>query len=59
MKIKQSDIIADRLPEIRTVNGYTNRYIPKWQICNTEYYNENPDEFQGWIELEDNFPTKE
>jgi hypothetical protein len=24
MKIKQSDIIADRLPEIKTVNGYTN-----------------------------------
>jgi hypothetical protein len=30
-----------------------------WSICNTEYYNENPDEFQGWIELEDNFPAKE
>lgn len=24
MKIKQSDIITDRLPEIREVDGYTN-----------------------------------
>lgn len=74
MKIKQSDLITDRLPEIREVNGYTNvvlalwkdenycetnTYIPKWQICNTEYYAEHPDEFQGWIELEDIFPPKE
>ena len=74
MKIKQSDIITDRLPEIRESNGYTNvvlalwkdknycesnTYIPKWQICNTAYYNLHPDEFQGWIELEDDFPPKE
>ena len=26
---------------------------------NIKDYKENPDEFQGWIELEDNFPPKE
>jgi len=74
MKIKQTDIITDRLPEIREVDGYTNvvlalwkdenyceenTYIPKWQISNANYYNSHPHEFQGWIELEDDFPPKE
>ena len=74
MKIKQSDIITDRLPEIREVDGYTNvvlalwkdvnycesnTYIPKWHIVNTKYYNTHPEAYQGWIELEDDFPPKE
>ena len=74
MKIKQSDIITDRLPEIREVDGYTNvvlalwkdenycesnTYIPKWHIVITKYYNTHPEAYQGWIELEDDFPPKE
>lgn len=30
----------------------TNQCIPRWQICNTEYYNTHPNEYDGWIELE-------
>ena len=74
MKIKQSDLITDRLTEIREVNGYTNvvlallkdenycesnAYIPKWQVCNTAFYNNHPEQYQGWIELEDHFPPIE
>lgn len=30
----------------------TNTYIPKWMVCNTAYYHKNPDQFEGWIDLE-------
>ena len=31
----------------------TNKYISRWHVVNTVYYNAHPDEYQGWIELED------
>jgi len=29
-----------------------NTYIPCWEVCNTVWYNRNPEMFLGWIELE-------
>ena len=31
----------------------SNSYIPAWTISNTEYYCNHPDEYLGWIDLED------
>ena len=34
----------------------SNSYIPKWTVCNSEFYNLNMDKFDGWIQLEDIIP---
>lgn len=69
MKILKTHINPNKeLPIIQEINGYTNcvlalykdsyycesnTYLPKWQVVNTEYYNKYPDQFEGWIDLED------
>lgn len=70
--IRKEDIIKDRLPDIiyaedggvnvvlalnsEKIYCATNTYMPRWTVVNTAYYNKNPQEFDGWIELE-NVPT--
>ena len=81
MKISKSQLRTDNPPIIELEDGCcnivlachsdniyceTNTYIPRWTVSNTKYYNKNPDDFIGWIELEDtllpdefrNNPTK-
>ena len=45
-------VLAVYDPKIYAEDG-SNSYIPAWTISNTEYYCKNPDEFLGWIDLED------
>ncbi len=45
-------VLAVHHPKIYAKNG-SNSYIPPWTICNTEYYCKHPDEYLGWIDLED------
>ncbi len=45
-------VLAVYHPKIYAKNG-SNSYIPAWTISNTEYYCKHPDEFLGWIDLED------
>lgn len=74
MKILKANINPNKeLPIIQETKGYTNcvlalykdsyycesnTYLPKWQVVNTEYYNKYPDQFEGWIDLEDALPPK-
>jgi hypothetical protein len=74
MKILKSQINNnDILPCIREHNGSvncvlairadsqydeTNTYLPKWEVVNTVYYNNHPEKFDGWIELEDVHPLE-
>lgn len=67
MKITKDMLITDRLPEEIDKDGYvncvlalhndsiyceSNTYIPKWTVSNVAYYLKNPQEFEGWIDLE-------
>ena len=45
-------VLAVYHPKIYAKNG-SNSYIPAWTITNTEYYCNYPDEYLGWIDLED------
>lgn len=45
-------VLAVHHPKIYAEDG-SNSYIPPWTICNTAYYCKNPDEYLGWIDLED------
>ena len=45
-------VLAVYHPKIYAKNG-SNSYIPAWTITNTEYYHKYPDEYLGWIDLED------
>jgi len=74
MKILKSQINNnDILPCIREYKGSvncvlairadsqydeTNTYLPKWEVVNVVYYNNHPDKFDGWIELEDIYPLE-
>lgn len=72
MKITKDMLITDCLPSVHEKDGYvncvlalfsdkiyceSNTYIPKWTVCNTEYYRINADEFEGWIDLEELMPN--
>ena len=65
-------LVTDCLPEVHEKDGYvncvlalfsdkiyceSNTYIPKWTVCNTEYYRTHTDEFEGWIDLEELMPN--
>ena len=68
------DMLHTDTPEVKENNGYTNCVLallkddqfcesntnmPKWIISNTAYYAQNPDKFEGWIELEFLIPNLE
>lgn len=37
----------------RKIYDDTNQYIPRWTVCNAEYYQKNSEDFEGWIALKD------
>ena len=45
-------VLALRHPDIYAKDG-SNSYIPCWDVVNTEYYCHHPEEYLGWIDLED------
>ena len=47
-----NSVLAVRHPDMYCEDG-SNSYLSIWIVVNAAYYNNYPDEYLGWIDLED------